>query len=137
MLSVVLYADKIVLPTHTIEIEGQKYFQTEKLQEVLSVDTQSALVFWKEEKPRIADKLIPTLERTLTSFYSSEGFYDANFSIEETNTSVNVYIKEKKPVKVTEVNITSDYNISSLVHLKKGDIFRAKDFVERVILRVH
>ena len=130
MLSVAIFAENIVLSTHTIKIEGQKHFETETLQEVLSVNTQNILVFWKDEVPRIDDKLIPTLEGTLTSFYNSEGFYDANFSIEETNTSIHVYIKEKKPVKVTEVNITSDYNISSLVHLKKGDIFRAKDFVE-------
>ena len=130
MLSILIYADKIVLPTHIIQIEGQKHFQTKKLQKVLSVETQSVWVFWKHEAPRISDKLIPTLEATLRSFYDSEGFYDANFTVEETNTTVNVHIKENQPVRVTELNITSDYKISSFLRLKKGDIFRAKDFIE-------
>ena len=42
---------------------------------------------------------------------------------------VFVNISENEPVKVRDINISSDYNISSLITLKKGDIFRAETFI--------
>jgi len=122
------FAEELVLSTHKIVVYGQKYLDTVTLYDVLSVDTKNPLVFWKEDEPRIKDKLIPTLEATLESFYDSEGFYDASFTINETNSSVKIEIKENKPVLVTEINISSDYAIGSLIRLKKGKIFKAKDF---------
>ena len=124
-----LFADEIVLPTHEIHFTGQKHFDESTLQDALGVKTKSFFQFWKEDKPRIEDKLLPTLEPSLKSFYESEGFYDANFTIKETNTTIAVHISENTPVRIKDINISSDYNISSLVLLKKGDIFRAKAFI--------
>ena len=124
-----LHAKDIELPTHVIHISGQKHFDLPTIQEVLSVDTKSIFAFWKEDTPRIKDKLLPTLSATLESFYDSEGFYDATFEIKETNTTVDVMIKENKPVRVTKISIQSDFNITDLIGSKKGDIFRAKDFI--------
>ena len=95
----------------------------------MGVDNKSFFQFWKKDDPRIKDKLLPTLALSLKSFYESEGFYDANFTIKETNTSVTVSISENTPVRIRDINISSDYNISSLVTLKKGDIFRADTFI--------
>lgn len=117
------------LSTHVISISGHKHFDTQTLQDVLSVDTKSFFQFWKDDIPRIKDKLIPTLEATLKSFYDSEGFYDAKFGIKETNTTVEVTINENKPVIVKEITIESDFNISSLILPRKDHIFRAKDFI--------
>ena len=118
------------LSTHIIYIEGQKQFETEKLYDVLNVDTRSFFAFWKEDIPRIKDKLIPTLVSTLESFYDSEGFYDARFQLRETNTTVNINIVENRPVKINKIDIKSDFPIKDFVTLKKGNIFRAKEFVE-------
>jgi len=123
------HAEDLELPTHIIHISGQKHFDTPTIQEVLSVDTKSFYQFWKEDSPRIKDKLLPTLDATLKSFYDSEGFYDATFKISESNTTVDVKIEEKKPVAVTKIDIESDFNISSLILPKVGYVFRAKDFI--------
>ncbi len=123
------YAEDAQSPSHIIHISGHKHFDTATLQDVLSVDTKSIFQFWKEDIPRIDDKLIPTLEATLKSFYDSEGFYDAKFGIKETNTTVDVSISENKPVIVKEITVKSDFNISSLILSKKNHIFRAKDFI--------
>ncbi len=122
-------AKEVELPTHIIHISGQKHFELATIQDVLSVDTKSFFAFWKEDIPRIKDKLLPTLRVTLESFYDSEGFYDATFEIKETNTTVDVTIKENKPVAVTKITINSDFNMTHLVLLKKGYVFRAKDFI--------
>ncbi len=125
-----LFADEIVLPTHEIHFTGQKHFEESDLQDALGIKIPSFFQFWKDDTPRIKDKLIPSLRPSLKSFYDSEGFYDANFTIQETNTTVYVTVKENRPVRVNDTNISSDYDISSFITLKKDAIFRAKDFID-------
>lgn len=125
----VLFADEIKLPTHEIHFTGQKHFDESDLQDALGVTTPSFFQFWKDDTPRIKDKLIPSLSLSLKSFYDSEGFYDANFTIKETNTTISVSVTENQPVRIRDINISSDHNISSLITLKKDDIFRAKVFI--------
>lgn len=118
------------LPTHIIDIKGQKYIETEILYDALSVDRRSKFVFWKDDLPQIKDKLIPTLVSTLEGFYHSEGFYDATFQIKETNTTVYINIFENKPVKIKKIEIKSDFPIQKWITFKKRDIFRTREFVE-------
>ena len=125
-----LMADDLVLSTHKIHFTGQKYFTTSELEDALGIDNKSFFEFWKQDNPRIKDKLLPTLEESAKSFYASEGFYDAKISIEETNDTVIVKIKENLPVKIEKIEIHSDYNISALLTLKEGDIFKAKSFID-------
>ena len=123
-------AEEIILPTHEIHFEGEKYFDEAALQDALGVKTKSFFQFWKEDIPKIEDKLLPTLKISLESFYDSEGFYDAQFKIKETNTTVTVNIEENTPVKIFDINVTSDYDLTPIITLKKGQIFRAKDFIQ-------
>ena len=124
-----LFADTIKLPTHEIHFTGQKHFSTSDLQDALGIKTPGSLEFWKDKTPRIKDKLLPTLEASLRSFYDSEGFYDAHFSMRQNDTTVKVKISENKPVKVRDLTIKSDYPIASLITMKRGDIFRAETFI--------
>ena len=121
--------DKVVIPTHEIHFTGQKNMDKKDLQKAMGVDTKSIFQFWKEDKPTINDKLLPTLEESLRNFYDSEGFYDAKFSIKTSKSDVTVSIDENKPVKIRDINISSDYDISDLITFKKGQIFRSKEFV--------
>ena len=124
-----LSAEEVVLPTHTIHFSGQKHFDTAALEDALGVDNKSFFQFWKKDDPRIKDKLLPTLEETIKSFYRSEGFYDVEVNIKENNSSVNVTLKENEPVRIEKIEIESDYNISTFITMKKNDIFRAKAFI--------
>ena len=124
-----LSAGEVVLPTHAIHFTGQKHFDTAELEDALGVDNKSFFEFWKKDNPRIKDNLLPTLEESVISFYTSEGFYDIEASIKETNTTVIVHITENKPVRVKDIEIQSDYNISDFIQMKTGDIFRAKAFI--------
>lgn len=120
---------EIVLPTHIVHIHGEEYFDKSKMYDALGIDHKSMFQFWKEDTARIKDKLLPTLEASLRAFYDSEGFYDARFTIKETNTTVTVDVKENEPVKVRDINISSDYPISSLISFEKDEIFQAKKFI--------
>jgi len=124
-----LFAEDIELPTHEIYFSGQKHFEESDLQDAIGIKTPGFFQFWKDDTPRIKDKLLPSLKPSLKSFYESEGFYDANFTVRETNTTIFVTISENEPVRVNDINITSDYNISSMVTIQKGEIFRAESFI--------
>ncbi|MDD3591649.1 MAG: BamA/TamA family outer membrane protein [Sulfurovum sp.] len=126
----ILGADEIELPTHEIRITGNTTHEHSVLYEALNVQTKSFWQFWKEDTPRIYDKLLPTLKQSLQSFYESEGFYDAKFEIQETNTTLTVAIRENTPVRIKEINITSDYDISPYFTFKKEERFRAEKFIE-------
>ena len=120
---------QIILPTHNFTLEGEEYFKKSTIYKAVGVDNKSYLEFWKKDNPRIKDKLIPILSSSLRAFYDSEGFYDATFNIEKTTDIVKVTVKENTPIKVLDINISSDYNISSFITFKKGEIFRAKKFM--------
>jgi len=122
---------EIELPTHKIQIifTGQKHLDESDLQSALSVDVKSKFEFWKAYNPTIKDKLIPTLSDSLRSYLDSEGYYDATFTIKTTKTDVLITIDEDEPVRVHDINISSDYDISKFINFKKGDIFTAKKFI--------
>ncbi len=128
-LSTFLFAEEeIELPTHEIQFFGQEHFDSSDLEKALGVDRVSFLLFWKDDTPKIKDKLLPTLKESLIAFYHSEGFYAVKVSIKKTKTSVEVSIKENTPVRITSIEIQSDYELTNLVLFEKGEIFRAKPF---------
>jgi len=119
----------IVLPTHIIEIRGEEYFDKSAMYDALGVEYKSMFQFWKDDTATIKDKLLPTLHASLRAFYDSEGFYDATYTIKKTKTKVVINITENKPVKIRDINISSDYNISSLILFEKNEVFQAKKFI--------
>ncbi|MFT7880046.1 MAG: BamA/TamA family outer membrane protein [Sulfurimonas sp.] len=130
IVSLILSAEEIELPAHDIKITGNSTHETDRLYEVLNVQSKSIWQFWKEDRPKIYDKLIPTLDQSLQNFYDSEGFYDAEFEIKETNTTLYLNIIENDPVRIDEINVTSDYDISSYITFAKKERFRAQKFID-------
>ena len=123
--------EEIALPSHVIHISFDKkqYLDESDLLQALGADTKSIFEFWSDKKPTIKDKLIPSLEESLRSHLDSEGFYDAVFDIKTTKTDLYITIKENEPVRVADINISSNADISDRVTFKKGDIFTAKKFI--------
>jgi len=99
------------------------------LQSAMGVEVKSKFEFWKKYEPKIKDKLLPSLNESLRGYYNSIGFYDANFTINITPKLVTVNINENRPVLIRDINISSDFNISTQILFKKNDRFRAKDFI--------
>jgi translocation and assembly module TamA len=122
---------EVELPTHAIRIvfEGEHRLSESDVQKALSVDTKSMFEFWKKDDPRIKDKLIPTIPEVLRSYLDSEGYYDATFHVKANKKEIVVTIKEGEPVRVHDINISSDYDLSKFVDFKKGQVFTAKHFI--------
>ena len=120
---------EVVLPTHIVEISGESYFDKSQMYDALGVEYKSMFQFWKDDTATIKDKLLPTLHASLRAFYDSEGFYDASYEIKESNTSIRIAVTENEPVRVRDINISSDHDISLLVTFEKGEVFKAKKFI--------
>ena len=121
---------EVVVPSKLIEIEGDQGVERTDLYDALSVDYPAWFKFWDNSPPRIKEKLIPTIPTALQSFYDSEGYYDANFTIEESPDKVRIRISENEPVRVADINISSDADISEIVDFQKGEVFKAKKFID-------
>jgi len=121
---------KIELPTHIIHFTGEKAFSQSDLLDAVSAEHKSFYQFWKDDTATIKDKLLPTLSETLRQYFDSEGYYDATFKITQTKKDVIVKIQENKPIRINDINISSDYNISGLITFHKGEVFRTEDFIK-------
>ena len=107
---------EIVLPTHVISIEGNEVFSESDIYSALSADHKSFFEFWKDDTATIKDKLIPSLPAALRNFFDSEGYYDAKFKLKEDKTTVRVMVIENEPVKVRDINISSDFDITEFIY---------------------
>lgn len=123
-------SEEINLTTHTVEIKGNTTHDTATLYDALDVQTTGFWEFWKDDTPKIYDKLIPTLPQSLKSFYDSEGLYDATFKINKSEEKVLIEIHENEPVKIADINVTSDYDIFKLITFKKQERFTAQKFID-------
>jgi len=120
---------QIVLPTHEIFVEGEKVFSKSDILDAVSAEHKSFYQFWKNDKATIKNKLIPSSDQALRAFFDSEGYYDAKFEVKVSKDTVKVTVAENEPVKVNDVNISSDYDISDLFKFEKGEVFKAKKFI--------
>ena len=118
----------VLLPTKKIIIEGTEHFDSSDIYEAVSADVPGFFSFGQKEVT-IKVKQISSIKSSLRAFFDSEGYYDATFVVKENNDTVSVFVKEGIPVRVEDINITSDFDISDLVNFHKGDIFRAKTFI--------
>ncbi|HFS85063.1 MAG TPA: outer membrane protein assembly factor, partial [Epsilonproteobacteria bacterium] len=131
LLTTLLLAGKEVnLECRSITFEGNTVVETASLEEAAGVQRPGKLTFWKDQTPRIKCALIPTIPEALRSLYHSEGFYDATFNIAEDDRSVKITVKEGKPVRVSEVEIESDYNISAFIPFVTKQRFKTATFIQ-------
>jgi len=120
---------EIILATHEIFIEGEEAFSESDILDAVSAEHKRFYQFWKDDKATIKDKLIPSLDQALRAFFDSEGYYDAQFKVKVFKDTVKVTVAENEPVKVNDVNISSDYDIEDLVKFEKGEVFKSKEFI--------
>jgi translocation and assembly module TamA len=120
---------KMSLPSKTVYVEGMEACTASEIYDAISADHPSFFQFWKEDNATIKNKLIPTISPALRNFYDSEGYYDAEFEIKEGKNDIHIAIEEGEPVRIADINISSDFDISELVEFKKGEVFKAKDFI--------
>ncbi|MBW1635659.1 MAG: BamA/TamA family outer membrane protein [Deltaproteobacteria bacterium] len=120
-----------LIPEKAISISGIEAVETADVYDAVGVDYPSFFQFWKDDRDlKIKIKLIPSVEASLRAFYDAEGYYDANFTLTDLPDMLKIRISEGEPVLVGDINISSNEDISEIVLFEKGEIFKAKKFIE-------
>ena len=111
-----------------ITFKGNRYIDTSSLEEVVGAKRASALSFINRGVATINEMYIPKLDEIFRLYYQKEGFYEANISHKIDDRGIHFFIKENRYIKVTNIEIDSDFDIDDLIEIKKGHRFRAEDF---------
>ncbi|MCK4442014.1 MAG: BamA/TamA family outer membrane protein, partial [Sulfurovaceae bacterium] len=98
------------------------------LEEVVGAKRDSALSLINQGVATINEMYIPKLDEIFRLYYQKEGFYEANITHKIDNQGIHFFIKENRYIKVKNIKISSDFDISDLIELKKGTRFRAELF---------
>ena len=113
---------------YEITIEGLKSLDSDDIYGILGVETKSWFEFWKSDKHYITDSLLASATDSLRGYLDSKGYYDATFKIIKDGDKVTIKINEGEPVKVSKIDIESDYPIEDIVRFEKGDVFETEKF---------
>ncbi len=113
-----------------VQIKGNKLLKTSYIYDNLGLPLPKWYQFWKPKKAKVNPRIVNSLQEQLENLYRVEGFYHTRISKTEDNTTVTFLIKEGPYIKVSHIDIRSDYPISKLITFKEGERFRANKFVE-------
>ena len=120
---------ELCVPAKQLLIQGNKQIETEQYLEALGIEQKSWIQFWKDDTVYIASKVASKASDTLREYLDSRGYYDAKIKVDIKEDVVNIDIQEGKAVIVDEIEIQSDFNLSSIVTFVKGSNFEVSKFV--------
>ncbi|MCH9739267.1 MAG: BamA/TamA family outer membrane protein, partial [Epsilonproteobacteria bacterium] len=104
--------------------------KTSNLEELIGVERPSRIAFWKEDSATINELYVPKLIDIFKLYYKKEGFYEANITQHLEDKSIHFVINENRHIKIENISIESDIDISEVITLVKGSRFRATTFGE-------
>jgi len=115
---------------YEVIIKGVKHLNIDELYGIIGATTKKWFEFWKSDKHMIKESLIPSISDTLRGYLDSKGYYDATYTIKQDGDKIYIDITENTPIKVTKIDIDSDYPIDDLIRFKKGDVFETDTFTD-------
>ena len=113
-----------------VYFKGNKQLSSDYLYKNLNlVIEKSWFEFYKDGTPKIDIKIIKPMEESLIRLYKSEGFFKVNVTKKIDKNKIIFFIKENNPIKIRDLNISSDLDISNFIKFKKGDRFIVRKFI--------
>jgi len=117
--------------TYVIDFKGNKTFDKERLYKELGFEKSFwQIIAFKKLKPKVEEKLLPSLKEELELFYKQEGFYKSKIELKKIGKKAVFEIKENNPIIVKKIEITSDFDIEKYIYLKENDRFSASLFIK-------
>ncbi|BCD67330.1 translocation and assembly module TamA [Nitratiruptor sp. YY09-18] len=115
--------------SYYIDFLGNKSFSKERLYEELGFEPSLwQKVLHKKFKPKVDEKLLPSLQDELLLFYQEQGFLDAKIEVYLQKDMAIFKITENKPVKIADITLTSNFPLQ--IPFKKGERFVATKFID-------
>ncbi|MRI83923.1 MAG: hypothetical protein C6I00_05825 [Nitratiruptor sp.] len=114
-----------------IDFQGNRSFSKETLYEALGIQPP----WWKRilspnQPPVVDEQLLPILMDQLKEFYRDQGFWDVVVELRLEDQRAVFHIQEGRPILVASIEITSDFPITDLIPLRKGERFIASAFTK-------
>ncbi|SMC08882.1 autotransporter assembly complex protein TamA [Nitratiruptor tergarcus] len=131
VISLILSFYTLLGAQYTIDFFGNKTFTKKRLYKELGFEqTLWQKILHKKFRPKVEEKLIPTLYDELKLFYQEQGFWDANITAKIQKDTLLFIIEEHTPLHISALATTSDFSIESFIPFKKGDRFIVSQFVK-------
>ena len=112
-----------------IDFKGNETFDKSELYNVLGIERKWwQKILFRNEKPKVNNKLLPILLEELQAFYKDQGFWNVKIDLKLQNHLAIFYIKENNPIIIQSIQITSDFPIQDLIDLHVHDRFIASKF---------
>jgi translocation and assembly module TamA len=124
------HAEDPVHPAKRLYVVGVHTLELSDIYDAVSAKYPGRFEFWKPDTVTIEERLIPTVPQALRSFLDSQGYYDATYQLDENRTALTIRIEEGEPVRICDINVSSDFDLDDIIDFQKGEIFKAKHFIE-------
>jgi len=124
LLSTLLFADSLELL-----FEGNKNIDTRELYKSLGLHKPYLYEFYKDE-PQINPKTIELTLLTLRNYYKTKGYFNAKLSYIEENNKLIIGIEENDAVRIKNLVILSEFDLSEVIPFEKGDRFESDLFTQ-------
>ncbi len=95
--------------------------------------------FWRKD-PVFKDSEIKDYLRRLKKYFSSIGYYRADFKVDRKKDTLIIKIFKNEPIRVDSINIEGNKTFRKFIYFKKGSVFRvdlfkkSKSDIERFLL---
>ncbi len=109
-----------------LKIVGLKILDKDELAKDIGAKKEGFL----KTKYLISQKFLKVINESIKNFMQSYGFFNYKIKIKKYNKVVKLIINEGKPIRISDIQIDSDFNIKNLITLKRGEIFSPKKFLE-------
>jgi len=114
-----------------VYFEGNHFLKSDYLYDNLNLTIQKSWYeFYKDSTPKIDKVVIKPLKESLIKLYNSEGFFRVKVNDKLEKNKITFVIDEGEPIKIRDINVTSDYDISKFLEFKKGDRFVVRKFIK-------
>jgi len=128
LISTLLFAEgNNTTKEYEVEIKVSKNLNKEDIAKAIGVKEKDLLNFWSD-KNIISEEFIENIKPTLKGYLENKGYFDSKVNIKKVGNKIYITINEGEPIRVSEININSDFDIKSIIDWKRGDIFSADRF---------
>ena len=132
-LTIFIFSIALFAAKYEIVFHGNRVFDDKTLYEELGFKkTFWQIVTFKKLKPKVDEKILPSLKEELELFYKQEGFWKAKIEVSKNKATKKAIfnITENSPIIVKKIEITSNFPIEKYIYLKENERFSTKNFVK-------
>jgi translocation and assembly module TamA len=120
----VLAAQSDKTKEYELIIDTSKAIDRDKIAEVLGAEDEG---FFSSKK-LLKEEFVKIIEPSIKGYLENQGYFDSTIDIKKSEDSIEVAIVENEPIRVTDIDISTNIDLKKIINWKKGDIFAPERF---------